>query len=172
MLRPTTFTRHLGGAGIVSGHRIRLVGPWDFTWREAPESDDGPDELEPRSINPTRTGSVPMPCDWQALFGTAAGCATFSRRFHRPTNLDANEQVVIILTGVGGGGKLSLNGSVLTEFTSTTEPVEADVTDRLLPFNVLEVSIHFRPATAPEPATGPPNPGGLFAPVVLEIRQL
>ncbi len=105
-----------------------------------------------------------MPCDWQALFGAAAGCATFSRRFHRPTNLDAHEQVVIVLTGVGGDGTISLNGAVLSEFTSTAGSVEADVTDRLQAFNVLEVCVRFSPAFESL------SPGGLFAPVVLEIR--
>ena len=105
-----------------------------------------------------------MPCDWQALFGAAAGCATFSRRFHRPTNLESHEQVVIVLTGVGGEGTMSLNGTVLSEFTSAAGSVEADVTHRLLAFNVLEVCVRFSPAPDSQ------SPGGLFAPVVLEIR--
>ena len=105
-----------------------------------------------------------MPCDWQTLFGAAAGCATFSRRFHRPTNLDAHEKVVIVLTGVGGAGTVSLNGTVLLEFTRAENLVEADVTHRLLAFNVLEVCVRFSPAPESQ------SPGGLFAPVVLEIR--
>jgi hypothetical protein len=105
-----------------------------------------------------------MPRDWQSLFGSDAGCATFSRRFHRPTNLEPHEQVVIVLTGVGGRGTLSLNGEVLSEFASDAEAVEADVTQRLQAFNVLEVCVCFDPGLVPQ------RPGGLFAPVVLEIR--
>ena len=145
----------------MSVHRIRLVGPWDFTWREALESGDDSDGLE---IRPTKSGNTQMPCDWQALFGAAAGCATFSRRFHRPTNLDAREQVVIVLTGVGGEGTISLNGTVMSEFTSSAGSVETNVTDRLMAFNVLEVCVRFSPALESQ------SPGGLFAPVVLEIR--
>ena len=145
----------------MSVHRIRLVGPWDFTWREASETKDDSDGLE---IRPTKSGSIQMPCDWQALFSTEAGCATFSRRFHRPTNLEAREQVVIVLTGVGGEGTMSLNGTVLLEFTRAASSVEADVTHRLLAFNLLEVCVRFSPALESQ------NPGGLFAPVVLEIR--
>lgn len=133
----------------MSVHRIRLVGPWDYQWH-------GPQGPEATS------GSVKMPCEWRTLFGDVAGSATFSRRFHRPTNLEAHERVVIVLTGVGGTGRISLNGAVATEFSSGGTEVEVDVTERLLAFNTLEVQIEFDPSSR--------QSGGLYDLVVLEIR--
>lgn len=106
-----------------------------------------------------------MPCDWQTLFGSLAGSATFSRQFHSPTNLEAHEQIVIVLTEVGGAGRICLNGEVLTEFPDGAESPEVDVTRQLQPFNVLEVSLQFTPTTETSATAG-----GLFGPVMIEIR--
>lgn len=103
-----------------------------------------------------------MPCGWEQLFGSASGTATFSRKFHRPSNLEPHERVLIVLTGVGGEGTLSLNDKPLSQFAATDSTVEADATSELRPFNVLAVQITFDPAARVA--------GGLFAPVVLEIR--
>ena len=156
-IRERKFTRYLRRA--VPVHRIRLIGPWDFTWNKSTAVG-----LE---IRPTETcGSVKMPCEWQMLFGNVEGSATFSRRFHRPTNLESHEQVVIVLTGVGGEGTITLNSELVADFPSTIGPVEVDVTRRLQAFNVLEVCVCFRPSS------DEPNRGGLFEPVVLEIRAV
>ena len=150
----------------MSAHRIRLIGPWDFIWQESTTEKSAPTtNADGVEIRPTETcGSVKMPCDWQTLFGNAAGSATFSRRFHRPTNLESHEQVAIILTGVGGEGTITLNGDILSDFASNTPSVEVDVTRRLLAFNVLEICVHFHPSSEER------SRGGLFEPVVLEIR--
>ena len=144
-------------------HRIRLIGPWEFRWGElagTPISADG------SRVCPFETsGSVKMPCDWNSLFGLAGGQASFSRRFHRPTNLESHEQVVIVLTGVGGSGTVMLNGQLLSEFSESSVSVEVNVTDRLQAFNVLEIGIHFHPSA--EVA----RRGGMYDAVVLEIRS-
>jgi hypothetical protein len=110
-------------------------------------------------------GTTAMPCDWHSLFGPVAGTATFSRRFHRPSNLEPHERVWLICTGVRGSGSVSLNDELLTEFSSDGEAVECEVTSRLQPFNI--VSMRLSVGSIEEPQ----RPGGLFEPVVLEIRS-
>lgn len=137
-------------------HQIRLIGPWEFEW----ESDGG----GPGVPTEAASGSIKMPCEWRGLFGDVAGTAVFSRNFHRPTNLDPHERVVIVFTGIGGVGRVNLNEETLVQFGESPRPVEVDVTDFLKPFNVLEIDLRFDPDSDP-------TPGGLFAPVVLEIRS-
>lgn len=140
----------------MSVHRIRLIGPWDYVWLGATDpTTDAP---------PTVTGTIKMPCDWQSIFGPRAGRATFSRRFHRPTNLEPHERVFIVLTGVGGAGQFSLNGLAMGEFDGKTKSAEVEVTDRLVSFNQLEVTLDFDP--------GDTLLGGLYDAVALEIRQV
>ena len=103
-----------------------------------------------------------MPCDWQSIFGSRGGKVAFSRRFHRPTNLEPHERVLIVLTGVGGSGTIRLNGDSLLEF-SDADSVEADVTNKLEAFNLLEIEVEHQPIAG--------KLGGLHSPVVLEIRQ-
>lgn len=136
-------------------HRIRLLGPWEFVWEGASGAE-----------TPLVTeGITAMPCDWGRLFGAVAGTASFRRRFHRPSNLDAHERVWLICTGVRGRGTVSLNDEQLSEFDSDGEAVECEVTSRLAPFNVVNIRLSVGAIEEHQP------PGGLFEPVVLEIRN-
>jgi hypothetical protein len=139
----------------VSVHRIRLIGPWEFAWRTS--TGDGAE-----SDGVAESGTIKMPCDWQSVFGSRGGTVAFSRRFHRPTNLEPHEQVLIVLTGVGGSGIIRLNGDFLLEFRAV-DSAEVDVTNKLEAFNLLEVEVEHQPIEG--------TLGGLHAPVVLEIRQ-
>lgn len=139
----------------MSVHRIRLLGPWEFCWHET----------SPETAPPNIRGTTTLPQSWQSVFGSASGRATFSRRFHRPTNLEPHERVFLVLTAVRGAGQATLNGIALGEFTSDGGSVEFDITDLLLAFNLLSIDLAFTPDSAAE------QPGGLFEPVVLEIRS-
>ena len=136
-------------------HRIRLLGPWEFAW-EGSAGGETPLVTE---------GTTAMPCDWNGLFGAVAGTAIFRRRFHRPSNLEAHERVWLICTGVRGRGSVSLNETLLSEFTSDGEAVECEVTSHLQPFNVVSIRLSVGAIKEHQP------PGGLFQPVVLEIRS-
>lgn len=138
-------------------HRIRLIGPWEYSWT-------GSLTAPTESLSETTSGSVKMPCDWLVLFGTDAGAATFSRRFHCPTNLEPHERVFLVFEGIGGQGEIALNDEVLAQVTPTDQPVEVEVTNRLQRFNRLNVSLQFNPQAAT------PYRGGLYGAVVLEIR--
>lgn len=135
----------------MSVHRIRLIGPWEFAWRSS--TGDGAE---------AESGTIKMPCDWQSVFGVRGGRVAFSRRFHRPTNLDPHEQVLIVLTGVGGNGTIRLNGDFLLEFRAV-DSAEVDVTNKLQAFNLLEIEIEYQPIEG--------SLGGLHAPVALEIHN-
>ena len=136
-------------------HRIRLLGPWEFAWDR---SVGGETPL-------VTEGTTAMPCDWHSLFGSVVGTATFRRRFHRPSNLEPHERVLLICTGVRGRGTVSLNDEQLSVFASDGEAVECEVTSRLQPFNVVSIRLSAGAIEEPQP------PGGLFEPVVLEIRS-
>jgi beta-galactosidase/beta-glucuronidase len=88
----------------------------------------------------------------------------FRRRFHCPTNLEPDDRVWLVFDGVGGEGTISVNGEVVGRLQSSGEPQRLDVATRLQPFNEATVELEFDPA-------GEQNPGGLFAPVAIEIES-
>jgi beta-galactosidase/beta-glucuronidase len=156
----------------MSVHRIHLKGPWEFEWL-------GPDSLSP-SAGPARSPGpedqlgaqhlagkhrVHMPATWQSLFGDAPGRARFRRRFNQPTNLDADERVDIVFDGVSGAAEISLNGHSLGTVAGAAFSARFETTALLESANVLLVELAFTPADHPE------QPGGLWAPVALEIRS-
>ena len=138
----------------VSVHRIRLAGPWEFKWLQSL----GPGRPEQAS------GSIKIPSDWQVLFGTAAGVAVFSRKFHRPTNLEPHEQVVLHFKGIAGHGEIRLNDVVLMSFPETNGSLECEITNSMQAFNRLEIQLQF------DPLQSPSTRGGLFDDVAIEIR--
>lgn len=127
-------------------HRINLRGPWDY------EFDGGV------------SGTQAMPREWRTLFNDRAGTATFRRKFHRPTNLDPHERVLIVFTEVAGSGRVSINGDHVGEFTAHGELVDFEITKLLKPFNELTVEIAF------DPAADGRQQGGLFGVTSIEIR--
>ena len=145
-------------------HRIHLKGPWEVEWL-------GPAESPPAAATSSgiaaanRENRARMPAAWQSLFGDAAGIARFRRRFNRPTNLDADERVFLVFDGLAGRASLSLNGDALGSVEAAACPAEFDVTPRLAARNTLTVEVVF------DPAHHPGRPGGLWAPVALEIRR-
>ncbi|MDZ4685708.1 MAG: hypothetical protein SH850_11635 [Planctomycetaceae bacterium] len=127
-------------------HRIRLHGPWDVT---------GPGESVPRSEK--------MPQDWLSLFGVKAGVARYGRWFNCPTNLEPNERVWLSFAGIGGAGRISLNGQLLQEFTTDDHAIAVDLTAHLQPRNRVEIELAFDPATTVEQ-------GGLFGEIAITIE--
>lgn len=139
----------------MASHRIHLRGPWDYDWTQI-----AIEHCEPV----TKSGTATMPQDWNTLFGKAAGTAQFRRKFHRPTNLEPHEQVMILFTEVRGAGSVQLNGRPVGQFTATGGPIEFDISTLMNSFNELTVDITFDPNTDQDAA------GGLFGVAALEIR--
>ena len=140
---------------LTKSHRIQLKGPWDYDWKSAVV-----DGLEPA----TQSGTVTMPKEWRSLFGDRSGTAEFRRKFHRPTNLESHETVILIFTGIRGQVEVLLNHQHLGEFIGAGAAVEFDVTSRLKEFNELRVQIAFDSQADPDVG------GGLYDVVTLEIR--
>ncbi len=136
-------------------HRIQLKGPWDYEWKLAIA-----EELELTS----QSGTVRMPRDWQSIFGHRSGTAEFRRKFHRPTNVESHETVILVFTGIRGRISAWLNRDRLGDFTGTDIAVEFDVTLLLKEFNELRVEIAFDPQAERDVS------GGLYGVVALDIR--
>ncbi len=128
-------------------HRIRLKGPWDVS---APNSKN--DDFERHHL----------PGDWRKLFGNLSGTATFRRSFHRPSNLDVKDRVLIhIPQGTGDLTDFSVNSKPLEPIS--LDPLKFDVTSELIDFNQIQFSLSFEPEQFPE------VPGGLWETVFVEI---
>jgi beta-galactosidase/beta-glucuronidase len=136
----------------MSMHRIHLNGPWEYEW------------LDGTASEAAATGRVTMPADWGSLFRTARGRAVFRRCFHCPTNLEPDDRVWLVFDGVGGEGTVAVNGEVVGRLHSSGGPQRLDIAARLQPFNEATVELEFD-------AAGDANPGGLFAPVAIEIES-
>jgi len=85
----------------------------------------------------------------------------YQRRFNCPTGLDQREQVWLVVRGLSAGAHLSCNGNNLIHGTADHELVEADITERLQPSNLLSIDL-------PGPADSAHS--DLPAEVQLEIR--
>lgn len=131
----------------MAGHRITLRGPWNVTHPL-------PGVAEQRTL----------PQSWQELFGPSRGIARFERVFHRPTNLDSDEAVWLVLTEVRGAGQVTVNGHQLGEWTTATDSPRFDLTPHLQPTNRLQIDLEI--AVTPDSP-----PAGLHHPVVLEISR-
>ena len=134
-------------------HRMHLKGPWEI---EIPEGGD-------LAAVPRR---VKLPASWQELFGDFRGTLRFCRRFHKPTNLDEHERVWLVFDGLGGLARVYVNDQELGTVGPTTPTGEFDITPLLQFTNRLHVDVGFI-----EPAAST-APGGLWAPVALEIREI
>lgn len=130
-----------------------LKGPW----RYQPLAAVGDSPLPP-------AGTARLPASWQELFGEFRGTVRFTRNFHQPTNLEPHERVWIVVEGVGGAASVVVNGEPLGDVEETSEGGEFDVTFRIQEYNELQVDVCFE-------TQGRERPGGLWAPVAVEVRE-
>ena len=135
-------------------HRIHLKGPWTYHW-----TDGSPPGGFPNS------GSVTMPRDWRAIFGDSRGTASFHRKFHRPTNLESHERVMLVLTEVRGKMSIQLNERQIGLLTANGERIELEITSQMNPFNELIIIIEFDPMADSQLL------GGLYGAVALDIHS-
>ncbi|MBW3539320.1 MAG: hypothetical protein KY476_03550 [Planctomycetes bacterium] len=133
-------------------HRIQLRGPWDYEWIGGER-----DPAQPTS------GRVKLPASWHELFGPVTGTVRFTRWFHCPTNLSADERVFVVLEGVGGRAVAAINDQPLGELANAAAAGEFDVTDRLAPRNRLCIVLTL--------ASDAPADTDPWASVALEIRN-
>lgn len=136
----------------MSPHRIHLRGPWEVA---GPWPNGVADE--PRRVH--------LPACWQDLFGQQGGVATFARWFHQPTNLTPADRLAIVLLGVSGSGRATLNGAPLGEFAAAGATIVLPLTlDRLQRRNRLEIALACSTPRADQP-------DGLYDAVALQIES-
>lgn len=74
-------------------HRIRLVGPWEWAV----------------SALETEWKKLRLPDDWSSLAPQNAE-VSFRRRFHRPTGIQPNDRLFIVISTLGALSRVQLNG--------------------------------------------------------------
>lgn len=116
-------------------HRIRLRGPWEFTWLDSAAG----------LTAERRTGTVRLPAAWTEAFGDLLGTVRLSRRFNRPTGLDDAERVWLEVE-VPAEISVSLDGAWLGHVASGA--VRFDVTGRLGTYGRIDLDMRRETATA------------------------
>src|SRR5690606_21757615 len=142
-----------------SPHRIRLRGPWEYAWRGEIDRGEPP---APPGDGPA--GRAAMPARWVDLFGLRAGTARFRRLFHRPTNLDSDEALYLVVEGISGTATLALDGQLLGTISDHSASGTFDVTALVRPNSELTIDLTHNPRT------GGDQPQGVWETVALEIR--
>lgn len=155
---------HVPDAPENAPYRIFLRGPWQSEpLARADRVSSGSIVWSTSSLPSPST--VRLPATWQELFGPFRGRIRFRRRFHRPTNLEPQDRVYIAFDGIGGAAAVSTNGRLLGTIDSPGGAAQFDITDVLTNENELQVDLEFG---AP---SGISDPGGLFAPIAVEIHH-
>jgi hypothetical protein len=135
-------------------HSIKLKGPWSMLRRPGDETvTDG-----------SAMDTVHLPAEWQTIFGPVAGTAVFERRFNRPTGLSARHRVRIVLRDVTGLQQVALNEVPLSVENDAAGLQFVEITRQMEPHNRLTIELQF------DPARDPAKQGGLWQPVILEIK--
>ena len=130
-------------------HRIRLRGPWEVT---AIECTNGA----------TLTNAIRMtiPCSWrEGGWIGFQGRALHTRAFGKPTGLDGNHSVFLVIESATGSGWVRLNGQNIGEMQEQSM-FECDITSLLKPRNLLEIEL-----------AADHDGGGVTGEPCIEIRQ-
>lgn len=143
-------------------HWIRLRGPWNVTFCNSDSEAESPRRVR-------------LPASWTDLFGDVSGTARFERRFQRPTNLDAEESVVITVCELNCSVTAMLNNQALSPLREPLgdpanvpgkDPLSFDVTNLLQPTNLLALDLSVSDSVSSETSCG------LWQPVFLEVITL
>jgi hypothetical protein len=133
-------------------HRMHLKGPWQYRLLDSDAN-----------ANPTAAkGRIKLPAAWQDCFADYRGSVRYERHFNCPTNLDPHERVYVVFEEIGGEATIRLNETLLGNAGGGPGPFEFEIKSLLQPRNLLVVDVAFH--------GGNERPGGLWAPVALEIR--
>jgi hypothetical protein len=158
-------------------HVIRLRGPWEYQLLVL---------FQPLDDLPAG-GTLHLPADWgDVLGGDFQGVVRFTRRFHRPTGLNAASRVWLVIDDVDWHATVTLNdqlcGDVICSHSTDVSshaasqrcPARFDVTANLLPQNILSISVSSPGLSAGGAALPRPGreglPGGLIGLVGIEIE--
>lgn len=131
-----------GSTAAAGAHRIHLRGPWRF------EPIVGANQLANGPIGRSdaqlpAAGTAQLPAPWSTFLESFRGTVAFRRRFHRPNNLEPHERVAVVLEGVVGSGRVSLNGHPLGAIDAVSHAFHCDVTELLSGNDELMVELEF-----------------------------
>jgi hypothetical protein len=176
-------------------HTIRLRGPWEYQQlAHAVMQPDG--SIVFSYDNLPAGGTMQVPADWGGVLGhDFRGLVRFTRHFAKPTGLDANSRVFLVVENVDWQAAVSVNIIVrmdvqltgtqpapcylydhpLSSAARTTPcPVRFEITEFLQPHNLLTIDVLLpRLAHGALPLHRPGRsdlPGGLIGLVKLEIE--
>ncbi|MFK7766290.1 MAG: sugar-binding domain-containing protein [Mariniblastus sp.] len=142
-------------------HTIRLHGPWNakvLSNLNQATTDDF--NLEKR---------VKIPSSWHDWLGPSfAGQVSYERTFNRPTRLDADQKVWLVVEAVDHLATIFLNGEELGAMKFGGLPLRVDVLAMLQPANRLRIEISSDPSGSSK--ENPSSAGGLIGSVRLEIE--
>lgn len=163
-------------------HSIRLRGPWEYQplVRFAPLASG---HLHQTTEDLPAGGTAHLPADWGDLLGSDyQGVVRFTRRFHRPTGLDAASRVWLVIDDVDWHADVAVNEQTLgsavcrlaAEPAAMRCPRRFDIRAGLLPENLLSLTVsspQLSGDSVPLPRPGREGqPGGVIGLVVLEIE--
>jgi hypothetical protein len=115
---------------MIYPHVIRLAGPWEC---EVLRADSG-------GLTAPTAQRVQPPLDCGALFGSDfRGQVRFRRRFNRPTNLDPQEAVWLVIENSAARGNVRLSDESIGELLAEVPLAEFDVTPQLALHNELTI---------------------------------
>lgn len=148
---------------MLDPHRIRLHGPWEYQVLSGTLGGRKP------------SGKQKLPSDWADILGAEfQGTVRYRRRFGKPARLDLDESVWLVVDGVSGIGKLTLNARVLGRLQGPEGVFSTDITDQLHERNELWLDVTFPSCDAPvqshSPAERERRSGGPIGEIRLEIR--
>jgi hypothetical protein len=140
--------------------------------RFAPESDG---TYRPVTNDLPPATQAKMPADWSKAFGPEfLGRVCYRRTFQKPTGLEEDQRVWLVVEPARSRGTVSLAGELLGSVRFGESPGRYDVTDRLREHNNLEILVEHPWLDAvtfsdDDDTTRPA--GGLVGEVRLEIEE-
>ena len=135
-------------------HAIRLRGPW---------------RCQTSLEEPSQRCTVPG--DWGELLGDDfRGEVIYSRNFGRPTGLEPEDSVELVIEQVDPQASVLLNGRLLGEIPPGGQAWRRSISDQLEARNELQVRLSMLAEQAPaRPPGREGTPGGILGEVRLEI---
>jgi hypothetical protein len=144
-------------------HTIRLRGPWELTPLSTAHDSQMLPGGEPLGFV-GETITQQLPAAWDAVLPGFRGTVRYTRRFGKPTNLEAHERIWLCVEDAAGSVSMMLNGEALKKGPGPFSIAGTffDVTNLLRERNLLQVEVTQLDRELP---------AGLVGEVRLEIRR-
>jgi hypothetical protein len=142
----------------MTNHRIRLRGPWEVQWLDALSAQHA------GSGQPQQSERVHLPAEWEQLIAGRSGRVRLTRRFHKPSGLEPEEEVALVFDDLPVLATISLNAEQVGQLAGRTAAERIVVTERLQSVNTLEIELEINSASEAASCVTP------WGQVAIEIR--